>query len=269
MNDDWMNKPVTWQLVTILVIVLLLVIPSAWLGAIIQTRAALIVTGSIVVISLGLITALTVSHWRAGHRRDLAVDVLASLFGEHGVGQLGDLHVVPKLEFFDGMARVLVVVQNLFDASRTLELALPITKGQEAISPPCGLQLEISASGVCAACIDLPLGETAQETRIRMEIVGRCQGTGGRKVRFGRRVAITHRVGPVLLAAAAAGGAVVWGGETYLEGIVPASTGRSGVGGVACWRYQQIWHVGDSSDKAVLRRRIRQLCDAPSSPDSQ
>jgi len=165
-------------------------------------------------------------HNRRSKRPDLMPDVLASVYGPDGLLQLGDVHVAVRSVQSGPWLVLRLVLQNLRDGLGFLELRLQ-ARGTGALLAGGGggellaggvptLSCDLPGGAVVEASVVLPLRPPAAPANVTLFVSGKFHGAG-RRVRFGRRHAVTERVKPAMTLAMLAVGHLHAGGGTYVQ----------------------------------------------------
>jgi hypothetical protein len=211
------RQPLTWQQALCVVLVPALLIFGGMAFADNEDGKSRTVGRYGFAASAGLFIVLLAWHFRKTRRPDLAPDILAAVFGPDLILQLGDVHIAAAAWQDGPWLVVRAVLQNLRDGLGFLELRFEPRGGGDALAARLPrLSCEVEGSGVVDATVVVPIRPLAAPSQLKAFIVGKFRGAG-RRVRFGRRMAVTERVKPVTTAAMLALGHVHYGGGTYLS----------------------------------------------------
>jgi hypothetical protein len=277
------HKPLTWQQVLSVVLVLAALIFAilAYGGNIEPQLRPLGRIG--LWSSVAAIVLLLGWHNRRSKRPDLMPDVLAAVFSPDAVLQLGDVHIAVASQQHGPWLVLRLFLQNLRDGLGFLELrmqprgtgVLPTGDGGASLlqhGVPT-LSCDVPGGAVVEVAVVLPLRPPAAPTSITLFLSGKFHGAG-RRVRFGRRGAVTERVKPGMTLALLAVGHLHAGGGTYvtlpvaptrdLPPFDPALPPEAGE-----WRRTTVWspeNPASPDDVAAYLRRPLELFDAPATP---
>ena len=211
------RQPLTWQQ-ALCVVLLLAALPFAGFGFGAGAEGTSRTVGRYgLAACAGLFIVLLAWHFRKTRRPDLAPDILVAVFGPDSILQLGDVHIAAAAWQDGPWLVVRAVLQNLRDGLGFLELRFEPRSGGNALGARLPrLSCEVDGSGVVDATVVVSVRPLAAPTQLKAFISGKFRGAG-RRVRFGRRMAVTERVKPVTTAAMLALGHVHYGGGTVLS----------------------------------------------------
>ena len=254
------QKYLTWQQV-----VAILCVPALLVGAGLAfgpntSRGDRSAGWWIIIVALPTLLGVIASHRLTYHRRDLVPDILIQIVDPQRVLQLDDAHVWLGAAQAGPFLAVTVVVQNLRDGPGDLRLKLRPESGRACLA--CGVPevpIPLEAAEVAAAVIAFPLCALDQPASIKFSVGGRCK-TGGPRVRFARRAAVTTRVHPIFTILAALAGHIVHGGGTFLEARLTPVPSPPGDSKLRC-SAATVWAPRDPVEPAVVVERLRAFVD--------
>jgi len=192
-------------------------------------------------VSLAVAVTFTIWHLRAVRKPDSQPDVLAQFLPSRSIIQLGDCHLSFGASATDTHLEIVGFVQNLNEGVGSLRLRFTspsfTLKNSIDVRP---LECRVGASGVIEARCKAP-HRLASGKQQRIYVDGTFHAKG-KRVRFGRRRALTRRTSPWVTAIALLGGHLHVGGG-YVLTFTPGETKDADAEVISSeeWIVQEIW----------------------------
>jgi hypothetical protein len=203
-----------------------------------------------------IIVLMLVWHNKKHNQPDSQPDVLAMLFPENELRQIGDTHFVITTQKSPNGAKFTVIVQNVLESKTFFTLSLNPREGKSALAAwPAKLQMELPSAAVGVAQVIVPFAAVSSPTELILELDVSGKGSGGKKCRFARRTVPIRKVGGGMQAFALTAGVRYGGGGTFYGfDVTPSSAQRPPASDQeAAWTTRNMWTIGGPKDAKSIR----------------
>jgi hypothetical protein len=244
------EKPLTWQQVVAVFILVAMGVAAvlAWGGNIEpEWRPRGVIAFWIL---LAIFLALLFSHYLKVNRSDLQPDMLADVFHERQILQLGPMHIWLIGLQSGGRLRLLALVQNTRGGDGDILLRFQpqrhrawklTTGGAIFFSDVPPLEAKLLPAAVIIATVDLALQPLPKPYDLRFFFSGGASARG-ETLRFARRRAITKPTSGWVTLLALIGGHIHGGGGTYVSmPIAPFDPSQLAAGAPPMWNVWTLW----------------------------